>query len=64
MIILDIMRYPSSLFKVPDIEKLREFSKKTENQFKDKTIFIIADMSVFNHLHKVAELLRKMENSA
>ena len=58
MIILDIMKViQSSLFEVPDIEKLREFAKKTEQQFENKTIFIIADMSVFNHLHKPAELL-------
>ena len=58
MIILDIMKViQSSLFEVPDIEKLREFAKKTEKQFEDKTIFIIADMSVFNHLHKTTELL-------
>lgn len=58
MIILDIMKViQSSLFEVPDIEKLREFAMKTEQQFEDKTIFIIADMSVFNHLHKATELL-------
>ena len=58
MIILDIMKViQSSLFEVPDIEKLREFAKKTEQQFENKTIFIIADMSVFNHLHKPSELL-------
>ena len=58
MIILDIMKViQSTLFEVPDIEKLREFAKKIEQQFGDKTIFIIADMSVFNHLHKPAELL-------
>jgi hypothetical protein len=38
MIILDIMKViESSLFEVPDIEKLREFAKKTEQQFEDKT---------------------------
>ena len=58
MIILDIMKViQSSLFEVPDIEKLRDFAKKTEQQFEDKTVFIIADMSVFNHLHKATELL-------
>ena len=58
MIILDIMKVvQSSLFEVPDIEKLREFAKKTEQQFEDKTIFIIADMSVFNHTKKASELL-------
>jgi hypothetical protein len=58
MIILDIMKvlqYP--YFEVPDIEKLRELARKTEKQFGDKTIFMIADMSVFNHTKKASELL-------
>jgi len=58
MIILDIMKvlqYP--YFEVPDIEKLRALARKTEKQFGDKTIFIIADMSVFNHTKKAPELL-------
>jgi hypothetical protein len=38
MIILDIMKViESSLFEVPDIEKLREFAKNNEQQFEDKT---------------------------
>jgi hypothetical protein len=32
-------------------------ARKIENQFKDRTIFIMADMSVFNHLNKSSELL-------
>jgi hypothetical protein len=58
IIILDIMkviRHP--FYKVPDIERLRELARKIENQFKDRTIFIMADMSVFNHLNKSSELL-------
>jgi hypothetical protein len=58
MIILDIMKVLHNPYLlVPDIEKLRELAMKTEKQFEDKTIFIIADMSVFNHLHKTTELL-------
>ncbi len=58
LIILDIMKViQRSLFEVPDIEKLREFAKKTEQQFEDKMIFIIADMSVFNHTKKASKLL-------
>ena len=58
MIILDIMKVlDSPYFQVPDIEKLRELAKKTEKQFGDKTIFIIADMSVFNHTKKASEIL-------
>jgi hypothetical protein len=58
MIILDIMKVlHNPYFQVPDIEKLRELARKTEKQFGDKTIFIIADMSVFNHIKKAPELL-------
>ena len=58
MIILDIMKVlRNPFFEVPDIEKLRELARKTEKQFGDKTIFIIADMSVFRQLRKASELL-------
>jgi len=58
MIILDIMKVlHNPFFQVPDIEKLRELAKKTEKQFGDKTIFIIADMSVFRQLRKASKLL-------
>jgi DcmR-like sensory protein len=58
MIILDILKVVHDpFFRVPDIEKLRELTKKIEKQFGNKTIFVIADMSVFRHLKKVYELL-------
>ena len=58
MIILDIMNVlHNPYFQVPDIEKLRELARKIEKQFGDKTIFIIADMSVFNHIKKASEVL-------
>jgi hypothetical protein len=58
IIILDIMKVlQDRYFEVPDIEKLKELSRKTEKQFGDKTIFIIADMSVFNHTKKASVLL-------
>jgi len=58
MIILDIMNVlHNPYFQVPDIEKLRELARKIEKQFGDKTIFIIADMSVFNHTKKASEVL-------
>ena len=58
MIILDIMKVlQNPYFSVPDIEKLRELARKTEKQFGDKTIFIIADMSVFNHTKEASQLL-------
>jgi hypothetical protein len=63
MIILDIMKVlHNPYFQVPDVEKLRELARKTEKQFGDKTIFIIADMSVFNHTKKAAELLEYEKN--
>ncbi len=42
--------------KVHGIEKLRELVK-TDTQFKDKTVCIIADLSVFRPIKKVSELL-------
>ena len=58
MIILDIMKVlHNPYFQIPDIEKLRELARKTEKQFGAKTIFIIADMSVFRQLRKSSELL-------
>ncbi|MGB8165039.1 MAG: MEDS domain-containing protein [Nitrososphaeraceae archaeon] len=58
MIILDIVKVlQNPFFQVPDIEKLRELAIKTEKQFGDKTIFVIADMSVFRQLRKASEVL-------
>ena len=58
VIILDIGKVlHNPFFQVPNIEKLRELAKKTEKQFGDKTIFVIADMSVFNHTKKASEIL-------
>jgi hypothetical protein len=58
MIILDILKVVHNpFFQVPDIEKLRELAKNIEKQLGNKTIFIIADMSVFRHVKKVYELL-------
>ena len=58
MIILDIGKVlHNPFFQVPNIEKLRELAKKTQKQFGDKTIFVIADMSVFNHTKKASEIL-------
>ncbi len=58
IIILDIVKViDNPFFEVPDIERLREFAKKLVNQFEDKTVFVIADMSVFHHIKKTSELL-------
>ena len=53
IIILDIMKVlQNSYFGDSDIERLRELAWKTEKQFGDKTIFIIADMSAFRQSRK------------
>lgn len=63
IIILDIVKVlDNPFFEIPDIERLRELTRKLENQFKDKTIFVIADMSVFHHLNKTSELLEYEKN--
>lgn len=63
IIILDIDKVlDNPFFEIPDIERLRELTRKLENQFKDKTIFVIADMSVFHHLNKTSELLEYEKN--
>jgi hypothetical protein len=58
LIIVDIENVITNpYFKGPDIERLRGFTKELENKYNDKTIFVIADMSVFHHLKKASELL-------
>ena len=44
-------------FDVPDIERLRALIIILENQYPNKTIFVIADMSAFYHLKKAKELI-------
>jgi MEDS: MEthanogen/methylotroph, DcmR Sensory domain len=51
----DVLANP--YFKGPNIEVLREFTKEIVSKAQDKTVFVIADMSVFNHLKKVSGLL-------
>ena len=58
LVIIDIMKVISNQsFDVPDIERLRALIIKLENQYPNKTIFVIADMSAFYHLSKANELL-------
>jgi KaiC/GvpD/RAD55 family RecA-like ATPase len=58
LVIIDIVNVVrSQSFDVPDIERLRALILKLENQYPDKTIFIIADMSVFHNLNKAKELI-------
>lgn len=58
LIIVDIENVITNpYFKGPDIERLRQFTKELDNKHNDKTIFVVADMSVFHHVKKVSELL-------
>src|SRR6266542_674784 len=63
IIILDIVKViDNPFFEVPDIERLRELAKKLVNQFEDKTVLVIADMSVFHHIRKTSQLLDYEKN--
>lgn len=58
LVIIDIVNVVrSQSFDVPDIERLRALILKLENQYPDKTVFVIADMSVFHNLNKAKELI-------
>ncbi len=58
IVLVDIMKViRNQSFDVPPIETLRALTKKLEEQYPDKTIFTIADMSVFHHLKNSTELL-------
>jgi MEDS: MEthanogen/methylotroph, DcmR Sensory domain len=58
VIVLDIAKtIDNPYFEVPDVEWLRELAKKLVNQFEDKTVVIIADMSVFHHIKRASHLL-------
>ena len=63
IIILDIVKViDNPFFEVPDIERLRELSKKLADQFEDKTVVVLADMSVFHHINKASQLLKYEKN--
>ena len=63
IIILDIAKtIDNPYFEVPDVERLRELAKKLVNQFEDKTVIIIADMSVFHHIKRASQLLEYEKN--
>jgi hypothetical protein len=58
LVLIDIEKViRSQSFGVPDIERLTALITKLENQYPNKTIFVIADMSVFHHLKKAKDLL-------
>jgi hypothetical protein len=63
VVIVDIVKVISNeSFGVPETERLRALTKYLENQYKDKYIFVIGDMSVFHHLKKSKELLEYEKN--
>ena len=58
LVIVDITKIvKSQYFQVPEVERLSEFIKQVEDKNKNKTVFVVADMSVFHHLKKSKELL-------
>lgn len=63
LVIIDIEKVIRNQdFGVPDIERLKALLTKLEAQYPNKTVFVIADMSVFYHLNK-AKLLLEYEKS-
>ena len=58
LIIVDIQVVITNPYlKGPDVEKLRGFINEIESKAEGKTVFVIADMSVFRHLRKAREVL-------
>jgi hypothetical protein len=58
LVIVDIEKVINSLyFELSDVQRLEGFTKQIESKHQGKTILVIADMSVFNHLKKSKELL-------
>lgn len=58
LIILDIQKViKAQYYEVPELERIRALTSQVHAASSDKTIIIIADMSVFNHTGKPIELL-------
>ena len=58
LIIIDIVKViGNEYYEVSDVERLRAFTKQVLSQYETKTIFVVADMSVFQHLGRASELL-------
>jgi DNA polymerase elongation subunit (family B) len=58
LIIVDIEKViNNAYYAVSEVERLRAFTRHVEDEHPGKTIFVIADMSTFNHLKKRSELL-------
>jgi DcmR-like sensory protein len=58
LVIVDIVKViNSSYFELTNVQRLEGFTKQIESNHQGKTILVVADMSVFNHLKKSKELL-------
>lgn len=58
LIIIDIEKVINNpYYAVSEVERLRAFTRDVENEHPGKSVFVIADMSAFNHLKKRRELL-------
>jgi DNA polymerase elongation subunit (family B) len=58
LIIVDIEKVINNpYYAVSEVERLRAFIRHIENEHPGKSVFVIADMSAFNHLKKCRELL-------
>ena len=58
LIIVDIEKViNNSYYEVSEVERLRAFTKHVQEEHPAKTIFVVADMSTFNHTKKRRELL-------
>lgn len=58
LIIIDIEKVINNpYYAVSEVERLRAFTRHVEKEHTGKSVFVIADMSAFNHLKKRRELL-------
>jgi MEDS: MEthanogen/methylotroph, DcmR Sensory domain len=58
LIIVDIAKVINNpYYAVSEMDRLRAFTRHIENEHTGKSVFVIADMSAFNHLKKRRELL-------
>lgn len=58
LVIVDIQKViKNQYYDVPELERIRALTSQIQTGSPDKTIIIIADMSVFNHSGKPLELL-------
>ena len=63
LIIIDIEKViHNPYYAVSEVEKIKAFITHLEKEHAGKSVFVIADMSVFNHLKKRRELLEYERN--